>query len=146
MKVRRPSHHVPGEVGQPVEQRLHAADELHVLGCTDALLDEEDHKASRDEGHGKDHADGHQHVHGGGDPGDRPAGQTRLVPLALEDKSELIQPLPGSVSDGPIRTKRAEIFTLKPLLGKTFTLEKKSTIITTTQKDSLLGKVLLSSE
>ena len=56
------SHHVPDEVGHPVEQWLHTADELHVFGFTDSLLDEEDHEAGRDEGHGEDHTDGHQHV------------------------------------------------------------------------------------
>lgn len=63
------SHHVPDEVGQPVEQRLHSADELHVFGLADALLDEEDHKASWDEGHGKDDADGDQNIHRGRHPG-----------------------------------------------------------------------------
>lgn len=64
-------HHVPGEGGQPVEQRLHAADELHVFGFADAFLDQEDHEAGRDEGHREDHADGHQHIHGGRYPGDK---------------------------------------------------------------------------
>lgn len=87
-----PSHHVPSEVGQPVEQRLHAADELHVFGCVDSLLDEEDHKARRDEGHGKDHADGHQHIHRGCYPGNRRAASFQSQ-------------LPGPVSDDPIRRR-----------------------------------------
>lgn len=57
------THHIPDEVGQPVEQRLHSADELHVFGFIDSLLDEEDHETGWDEGHGKDHTDGYQYVH-----------------------------------------------------------------------------------
>lgn len=64
------SHHVPHEVSHPVEQRLHTADEVHVFGFADALLDEVDHEAGRDEGHGKDHADRHQDINRGGHPGD----------------------------------------------------------------------------
>lgn len=64
------SHHVPDEVGCPVEQRVDAADEVHVFGFTDSLLDEEDHEARGDEGHGENDADGHQDVHGGRHPGD----------------------------------------------------------------------------
>lgn len=71
VKACRPSHHVPGEGGHPVEQRLHSTNELHVFGFTDSFLDEEDHEASRDERHGKDHADGHQHIHRGRYPGDK---------------------------------------------------------------------------
>lgn len=49
-------YHVPGEVGQPVDGRIHPAHKLQVFGLTDALLDEEEDKAGRDEGHGEDHA------------------------------------------------------------------------------------------
>lgn len=64
------SHHVPYEVGGPVEQRMDATDEMHVFGFADPLLDEEDHEARRHEGHGEDDADGHKDVHGGRHPGD----------------------------------------------------------------------------
>lgn len=57
------SHHIPDKVCQPVQEGLHPADELHVLGLVHSLLDEEDHEAGGDEGHGEDHADGNQHVH-----------------------------------------------------------------------------------
>lgn len=36
-----------------------------MLGFVHPLLDEEEDKAGRDEGHGKDNADGHHHVGGG---------------------------------------------------------------------------------
>lgn len=61
--VRITSYHIPHKVCQPIEERLHSADELHVFGLVDPLLDEEDHEAGGDEGHGKDHADRDQHVH-----------------------------------------------------------------------------------
>lgn len=64
-------HHVPEEVGRPVEQWLHAADELHVFGFADPLLDEEDHEARGNEGHGEDDTDRNQNVHRGGYPGDK---------------------------------------------------------------------------
>lgn len=38
-----------------------------MLRLGDALLDEEEHKTGRDEGHGEDHADRHDHVRGGSD-------------------------------------------------------------------------------
>lgn len=57
------SHHIPDKVGQPIKERLHSADKLHVFGLVHSLLDEEDHKAGRDEGHGEDHADGNQHIY-----------------------------------------------------------------------------------
>lgn len=57
------SHHIPNKVGQPVEQGLHATDELHMFGLCYSLLDEENHKTGRDKGHGEDDANGHQHVH-----------------------------------------------------------------------------------
>lgn len=62
------SHHVPGEVGQPVDGGVDAANELQVLGFANALLDEEEDKAGGDEGHGEDDADGHHHVGGAGGP------------------------------------------------------------------------------
>ncbi len=55
-------YHVPGEVGQPVDGGVDAAHELQVFGFTDALLDEEEDEAGRDEGHGEDHADRHHHI------------------------------------------------------------------------------------
>lgn len=55
-------YHVPNKVGQPVKERLHSADELHVFGFVHSLLDEEDNETRGDEGHGEDHADGNQHV------------------------------------------------------------------------------------
>lgn len=36
---RRRPYHVPSVIGHPVEQRLHAADEVHMLGLADTLLD-----------------------------------------------------------------------------------------------------------
>lgn len=62
------SHHVPSKVAQPVGDGLHPTDELQMLGLADPLLDEEEHKAGWDEGHGEDHADGDQHVHRCGHP------------------------------------------------------------------------------
>lgn len=56
------SYHVPDKVGQPVKERLHSADELHVFGFVHSLLYEEDNETRRDEGHGEDHADGNQHI------------------------------------------------------------------------------------
>lgn len=56
------SYHVPNKVGQPVKERLHSADELHVFGFVHSLLDEEDYETRRDKGHGEDHAYGNQHV------------------------------------------------------------------------------------
>ena len=56
-------HHVPEEVGHPVDQRADPADELQVLGLGGALLDEVEDEAGRDEGHGEDDADGHHRVH-----------------------------------------------------------------------------------
>lgn len=70
------SYHVPDEVGHPVEQRLHTTDELHVFCLVDALLNEEDHEAGRDEGHGEDDTDGHQDIHRGGHPETDGTGET----------------------------------------------------------------------
>lgn len=62
------SHHIPQKVGEPVEERLNSADELHVFGFIHSLLNEEDHKAGWDEGHGEDDADGDQNIDRGGHP------------------------------------------------------------------------------
>jgi len=59
----RSTHHVPEEVGHPVDQRADPADKLQVLGLGGALLDEVEDEAGRDEGHGEDDADGHHGVH-----------------------------------------------------------------------------------
>lgn len=58
------THHVPGKTGQPVDSWVYSADKLQMLGFAHPLLDEEEDKAGRDEGHGKDNADGHHHVSG----------------------------------------------------------------------------------
>lgn len=63
------SYHIPDKISQPVEERLHSTNELQVLGFVHSLLDEEDHKAGWDEGHGENDADGHQNVNRGGHPG-----------------------------------------------------------------------------
>lgn len=57
------SHHIPNKVRQPVEKGLHSTNELHMFGLVYSLLDEEHHKTGRDEGHGEDDTNGHQHVH-----------------------------------------------------------------------------------
>ena len=62
------SYHVPDKFGEPVDDRLHSADELQVLRFADALLDQEHDKAGRDEGHREDDTDGHKDVHGCGHP------------------------------------------------------------------------------
>lgn len=62
------SYHVPDKIGEPVDDRLHSADELQVLRFADALLDQEHDKAGRDEGHREDDTDGHKDVHGCGHP------------------------------------------------------------------------------
>lgn len=56
------TYHVPGKIGQPVHNRVYSADKLQMLGFVHPLLDEEEDKAGRDEGHGKDNTDGHHHV------------------------------------------------------------------------------------
>lgn len=61
--------HVPGEVGQPVEDRFDAADKLKVFGFTDSLLDQKEDKAGRHKGHGEDHTDGDQNIYWCGHPG-----------------------------------------------------------------------------
>lgn len=58
------THHVPGKIGQPVDSWVYSTDKLQMLGFAHPLLDEEEDKAGRDEGHGKDNADGHHHVSG----------------------------------------------------------------------------------
>lgn len=62
------SHHVPGKVGQPVDTWVDSTDKLQMLGFAHPLLDEEEDKAGRDEGHGKDNADGDHYVGGGCGP------------------------------------------------------------------------------
>lgn len=62
------THHVPGKVGQPVDSWVYSTDKLQMLGFIHPLLDEEEDKAGRDEGHGKYNADGHNHVSGGRGP------------------------------------------------------------------------------
>ena len=59
----RYAYHVPEEVGDPVDSRVDAADKLQVFAVGHSLLDQEEHEAGRHEGHGKDHADRHNHVH-----------------------------------------------------------------------------------
>lgn len=60
------SYHVPEEVGHPVDGRTDAADKLQVFGLGDPLLDQIQDKAGRNEGHGKDDANGHHRIHRGG--------------------------------------------------------------------------------
>lgn len=60
--------HVPGEVGQPVEDRFNPADKLKVFGFADALLDQKKDETGRHKGHGKDHTDGNQNIHWCGHP------------------------------------------------------------------------------
>lgn len=55
--------HVPGEVGQPVEDRFDATDKLKVFGFADSLLNQKKDKAGRHKGHGKDHTDGDKNVY-----------------------------------------------------------------------------------
>lgn len=62
------THHVPGKAGQPVDSWVYSTDKLQMLGFVHPLLDEEEDKAGRDEGHGKYNADGHNHVSGGRGP------------------------------------------------------------------------------
>lgn len=62
------TYHVPGKIGQPVDSRVYSTDKLQMLGFGHPLLDEEEDKAGRDEGHGKDNADGHHHISRGCGP------------------------------------------------------------------------------
>lgn len=57
------TYHIPDKVGQPVEEGLYSTNELHVFSLVHSLLDEKDHKTGRHKGHGKDDANGHEHVH-----------------------------------------------------------------------------------
>lgn len=57
------SYHIPHEIGEPVDDRLHSTDELQVLCFADPLLDQEHNKAGRDEGHREDDTDGHEDIH-----------------------------------------------------------------------------------
>ena len=60
--------HVPGEVGQPVEDGFDSADKLKVFGFADSLFNQKKDEAGRNKGHGKDHTDGNQNVHWCGHP------------------------------------------------------------------------------
>lgn len=60
------TYDVPEEVGQPVGGGAHSTDKLEVLGLVHPLLDQIKDKAGRDEGHGKNHADGHYSIHRSG--------------------------------------------------------------------------------
>lgn len=62
------THHVPGKIGQPVDSWVYSTDKLQMLGFVHPLLDQEEDEAGRDEGHGKDNADGHHNVSGGCGP------------------------------------------------------------------------------
>ena len=62
------TYHVPDKISQPVDSWVYSTDKLQMLGFVHPLLDEEEDKAGRDEGHGKDNADGHHHVSGGCGP------------------------------------------------------------------------------
>lgn len=56
-------HHIPDKIGEPVDDRLHPADELQVLCFANPLLDQEHNKTGWDKGHGKDDANGHKDVY-----------------------------------------------------------------------------------
>lgn len=62
------THHVPGEVGQPVEDWFDSADKLQMFGFTDSLLNQEENKTGRHKGHGENYTDGNQNVHWGRHP------------------------------------------------------------------------------
>lgn len=56
------SHHVPDVVGQPVDDRVTAADKLQVLRLGRLLRHEEHHEAGWHKRHGHDDEDGDDHV------------------------------------------------------------------------------------
>ena len=62
------TYDVPEEVGQPVGGGAHSTDKLEVLSFVHPLLDQIKDKAGRDEGHGKNHTDGHHSIHRSGEP------------------------------------------------------------------------------
>lgn len=62
-------YHIPDKIREPVDDWLHATDELQVFCFADPLLDQEYNKAGWDEGHRKDDTDGHKDIHGCGHPG-----------------------------------------------------------------------------
>lgn len=64
-------HHVPEEVGHPVNQRTDTADKLQMLCLCDPLLDQIEDKAGWNEGHCKDDADGHHCIYRGGEAAER---------------------------------------------------------------------------
>ncbi len=55
-------HHIPAEVGEPVGGGIDAGHELEMLGVGDALVDEEENEAGRDEAEREDDGDRDQHV------------------------------------------------------------------------------------
>lgn len=57
------SHHVPEKVGDPVDHRADSTNKLQMFGLGDTFLNEVEDEAGRDEGHGKDDADGHHSIH-----------------------------------------------------------------------------------
>ena len=58
MMTKTMTYHVPEVVGHPVDDAVHAGNELQVLGLDRALVDEEDDERRRNERHGDDHEDG----------------------------------------------------------------------------------------
>lgn len=60
------SHHVPKEVGAPVNEGTDATDELQMFGFAHSFLDQVEDKTCRDEGHGKDHTDRDNCIYRGG--------------------------------------------------------------------------------
>lgn len=61
-------HHIPDEIGEPVDDGLHPADELQVLRFADPLLNQEHNKAGWDKGHRKDDTNRHKDVDRCGHP------------------------------------------------------------------------------
>ncbi|PWA16013.1 hypothetical protein CCH79_00019352, partial [Gambusia affinis] len=74
-----PAHHVPDVVGQPVDDRVTATDELQMFGFSGFLCNQENHKAGRYEGHGNNNEDGNHHV-GALQPAD--TGETNMLDAA----------------------------------------------------------------
>lgn len=61
-------HHIPDEIGEPVDDGLHPADELQVFRFADPLLNQEHNKAGWDKGHRKDDTNRHKDVDRCGHP------------------------------------------------------------------------------
>lgn len=55
-------YHVPDVVGQPVGNRVTAADKLQMFSLRGLLSHQKDNKAGRHKGHGHDDEDGNHHV------------------------------------------------------------------------------------